>query len=127
VAGADGLIIGTGYQNTSDIAAQSGNFAEVSAAVAARAYTGPNNLSDWFLPSRYELNELCKYARNTGQAAGASISCAGGTLRTGFASSYHWSSSELGATTAGSQYFGSGNQSDGSKSYALYVRPVRAF
>jgi hypothetical protein len=64
ITGADGTAIGTGYQNTLDIIAQSGNEGEASAAGIARAYRGPSNLSDWFLPSYYELNEMCKYAKN---------------------------------------------------------------
>jgi hypothetical protein len=83
--------------------------------------------SDWFLPSKDELNEVCKYARNTGQAAGASFVCTGGTLRTGFASDSYWSSSEFVAFRAWYQFFGGGSQSDNGKAHPLYVRPLRAF
>jgi hypothetical protein len=132
VSGADGLIIGTGYQNTLDIVAQTGNVAATSAAVAARAYGGPNSLSDWFLPSRYELNELCKYAKNTGQDVGSVPVCSGGSAATlrGFLSSYYWSSSESATSSADSasvQRFNDGNQYDLGKSNLFYVRPVRAF
>lgn len=83
--------------------------------------------SDWFLPSKDELNEVCKYARNTGQAAGASFVCTGGTLRTGFASDSYWSSSEFVAFRAWYQFFGGGSQSDNGKAHPLSVRPLRAF
>ena len=57
VSGADGTIIGTGAQNTIDIVAQAGNVAATSAAAYASDYTY-GGFSDWFLPSRDELNEL---------------------------------------------------------------------
>ena len=126
VSGADGTAIGTGYQNTLDIVAQIGNVAATSAAVAARAYRGPENLSDWFLPSRYELNELCKYARNTTNCSGA-----GGTLRTGFTINYYWSSSQAAGSSAWASLIhptlGSGTGSSRDKPSRHYVRPVRAF
>ena len=96
------------------------------AAGVADAYTTPT-ATDWFLPSKDELNEVCKYARNTGQAAGANIACTGGTLRSDFSRGYHWSSSESDAFPAWLQIFVSGFQGGTSKVYAAYVRPVRSF
>jgi hypothetical protein len=126
VSGADGTAIGTGYQNTSDIVAQSGNVAATSAAVEARAYRGPNNLSDWFLPSKDELNELCKYAKNTGQASGGGTICAGGSAASlrGFLTSDYWGSSEI---DNGFAWFHGlyGFQDGAAKNLSLYVRPVR--
>lgn len=57
VSGADGTAIGTGYQNSVDIAAQSGNVAASCAAVMCREYAGGGK-SDWFLPSIDELMQL---------------------------------------------------------------------
>ena len=98
------------------------------AAGAADAYTTAT-ASDWFLPSRDELNEVCKYARNTGQAAGATAVCTGGTVRAGFIPLFYWSSSEHDATNAWGQDFSKGNQRDfdGKTASTYYVRPVRAF
>ena len=96
------------------------------AAGVADAYTTPT-ASDWFLPSRDELNEVCKYARNTGQAAGADIVCTGGELRGGFSSGYYWSSSEFDVNVAWGQYFLTGNQGYIAKYPTFFVRPVRAF
>lgn len=130
VSGADGTAIGTGYQNTSDIIAQIGNVVATSAAVEARAYRGPNSLSDWFLPSKDELNELCKYAKSTGDASGSGTPCTGGTSTVrGFATVSFWSSSEYVANRAWSQGFRYGGQDFDYyfKSSTLYVRPVRAF
>jgi hypothetical protein len=96
------------------------------AAGVADAYTTPT-ASDWFLPSRDELNEVCKYARNTGQAAGADIVCTGGELRGGFSSGYYWSSSEFDVNIAWGQYFLTGDQGYIAKYPTFFVRPVRAF
>jgi Protein of unknown function (DUF1566) len=130
VFGADGTAIGTGYQNTLDIVAQTGNVAATSAAVEAREYRGPNNHSDWFLPSKLELNQLCRYAWNLSVSPGTET-CTGmsGTILTGFSSNSYWSSSEYDASYAWRQNFAYGNQSFSFlKINAVpYVRPVRAF
>ena len=96
------------------------------AAGVADAYTTAT-ASDWFLPSKDELNEVCKYARNTGQAAGASTVCSGGTLRSDFTFDWYWSSSEFDVPVSWRQYFASGLQFNYGKESTSYVRPVRAF
>jgi hypothetical protein len=63
------------------------------AASVARSYSG-GGLSDWFLPSRDELNLVCRYA-NTLDMTSSSI-CTAGTVRAGFdatANPSWWSSS----------------------------------
>jgi hypothetical protein len=68
--------------------------------------------SDWYLPSKDELNQL--YINRV--AIG------------GFASNYYWSSTEYYLTTAWAQRFGDGTQNDGYKYLnGLSVRAVRAF
>jgi hypothetical protein len=124
--GATALGIGVGMANTTAIQAQTGNDASTSAAVYAYDYTN-NSMADWYLPSKDELNELCKYARNTGQDAGASTVCAGGTLRSGFSTGAYWSSSEGDELNAWYQYFAKGIQLDFGKFNTAHVRPVRAF
>jgi hypothetical protein len=57
VTGADATAIGTGYQNTLDIIAQGNSTSTTSAAAYCRSLT-INTYSDWFLPSRDELNQL---------------------------------------------------------------------
>ena len=129
VSGADGVVVGTGYQNSLDIVAQSGNIAASSAAVASRAYAGGGK-TDWFLGSRDEMNELCKYARKTGQASSSAIVCAGGERPSarGFSSDYYWSSSEVAADGAWFQDLILASASaSATKNFATSVRPVRAF
>ena len=95
------------------------------AAGVADAYT-TSTAADWFLPSRDELNEVCKYERNTGQTAGASIVCAGRPGQSGSSATY-WSSSEVPTGDAMTQAFLSGGQVANIKTTMLYVRPVRSF
>ena len=128
----DYIGLGTGRAATAAIVARhnAGGVAKAAyAAGVADAYTTAT-ASDWFLPSKDELNEVCKYARDTGQLAGAAIVCTGGTLRDGFSSGYYWSSSEYGDYAAWYQYFDYGAQYGNYKDGELttyFVRPVRAF
>jgi hypothetical protein len=136
--GAIQTAIGTGYQNSNAIVAQTGNVAASSAAVAARAYRG-NSLTDWYLPSRDELNQMCKWARGiTGDALTTLTTvCTGGTSNsgssaTGFVDNRYWSSTEFARNSseeniARGQNFDGGSQDDGEKSDIFFVRPVRAF
>ncbi len=122
------VAIGTGRAATTTIVARhdAGGVSKADyAAGVADAYTTPT-ASDWFLPSKDELNEMCKYARNTGQAAGADIVCTGGVLRDGFSDAY-MSSSEFDGNEAWTQSFYSGSPNYYTKDYPSYVRPVRAF
>ena len=109
---AQGQAIGTGYKNTEAIVTQSGGGSTVNkAGTIARAYRGPNSLSDWYLPSKDELNELFLKKDTVG----------------GFSTDFYWSSSEVAAVTARNQNFSNGNQGFNFKGSAYYVRPVRAF
>ena len=130
------LALGTGRSATAEIVARhsAGNVLKADyAAGVADAYTTAT-ASDWWLPSRDELNEVCKYARATGQAAGALVVCSGGSsaIARGFAGIQYSSSSEYGtstfeATTAWLVDFEDGDQYNDYRSIALYVRPVRGF
>jgi hypothetical protein len=110
-ATAQGTVIGTGLKNTEAMVTQSdgGNTAS-RAGTITRAYRGPNNLTDWYLPSKDELAEL--YAKRD---------------TVGFSAGSYWSSSERAGPTAWRQSFGTGNQFDSAKGLTFYVRPVRAF
>ena len=108
--GAIGTAIGTGLSNTNAIIASQGATATSYAAGLARAYAG-GGYTDWYLPSKDELNKL--YLNRT--AIG------------GFADDYYWSSTEIFTNTAFLMNFGFGHQENLGKSYPGYVRAIRAF
>jgi hypothetical protein len=128
--------IGTGYANTSAIVLQDAT--ESKAGTIARAYSGPNGLSDWFLPSKDELNQMCKWANAVAWTSDATP-CTAGTLNAGtghglnaagFLSDLYQSSSETASgppNQAFSQAFSNGLQITGPKRNSNPVRPVRAF
>lgn len=110
VVGADGTDIGTGQQNTADIVAQTGNVAATSAAVYCDEYTY-GGFSDWFLPSKDELNELYIQRNIVG----------------GLQVSYYSTSSEYSYEAFWFQSFIDGNPNTPYKNNAYYIRPVRSF
>ena len=108
IAGADGTAVGTGAANTADIVA--GCAEANTAAKIADAYT-LNGYTDWYLPSKDELNLLYQQKTVVG----------------GFANLNYWSSSEGNSDYAWNQYFSSGVHDFNAKNYTLPVRAVRAF
>ena len=115
ISGADGTAIGTSEQNTIDITAVVGGCS--TAGIAARLV---NDLTlggqtDWFLPSKDELNQLYTNLHSASTPLG------------GFSTGLYWSSSENSDILAWSQTFSSGRQGGLFKSNTYYVRPVRAF
>ncbi len=108
ISGAQGTAVGTGAANTAAIV--SGCSDAGIAAKIADAYV-LNGYTDWFLPSKDELNLLKLKSSVVG----------------GFALNLYWSSSEFDSTSAWLQYFSDGSQDYLSKYYALPVRAVRAF
>jgi hypothetical protein len=124
--------LGTGRAATSAIVARhtAGGISKTAyAAGIADDYTTAT-ASDWFLPSKDELNEVCKYAtREDSSTRGSSAACVGGGgLRSGFTSDY-WSSSEVDATKGWAQFIWPtvGVQFEADKTDPSSVRPVRAF
>jgi hypothetical protein len=108
-AAAQGAAIGTGLKNTEAIKTQD-NTAD-RAGTITRAYRGPNNLTDWHLPSQDELNELYNQRDTVGGSSDAT----------------YWSSSEYPPDIAWLQNFPDGSRTNNFKTAAHYVRPVRAF
>ena len=109
--GATGTLIGTGLANTNTIITSQGGTATSYAAGLARAHTG-GGYTNWYLPSKGELNKL--YLNRT--AIG------------GFANNYYWSSTEDDYNLwAWVQDFGSDSQFNSSKGNPFYVRAIRAF
>jgi hypothetical protein len=108
ISGADGTAIGTGNQNTIDII--NGCNQEGAARLCGDLVLG--GYSDWYLPSKDELNKL--YINRV--AIG------------GFANNFYWSSTEYNSYAAWIQVFGNGNQNTEDKGYSYgSVRAVRAF
>jgi len=125
----DYIGLGTGRAATAAIIARhnAGGVTKADyAAGVADAYTTVT-ASDWFLPSKDELNEVCKYASGTGQPAGAAIVCTGGALLNSFSSNSYWSSSERAYYVAWLHRFSDGYLGSNNKKSPGYVRPVRAF
>jgi hypothetical protein len=127
--------IGTGFQNSDAIVAQTGNVAASSAAVVARAYIG-TGLTDWYLPSSDELNQMCKWVRGQAWTSDATVCNNTGALNSGlgaagFAIGSYYSSSEWADFPSWhfvlSRSFNNGGEGAGAKSGINYIRPVRAF
>ena len=127
--------IGTGYANTMAIVGQSAT--PDRAGTIARAYRGPNNLTDWYLASIDELNQMCKWQRGRPWTSDATR-CSSGTMNTGagaagFVQDEYRSSTEYGPSSAQYQQFGDaysdpGYQGQGGgKANSIHVRPIRAF
>lgn len=113
ISGADGTVIGTGNQNTTDIMA--GCATSGIAARVAKAYGG-GGYNDWYLPSKDELNKL--YINRA---------IIGGFTHGG--NDYYWSSSEYNSNWGNFQYFNTGNQNVTAKSTTtnFYARAIRSF
>jgi hypothetical protein len=107
--GVTGTAIGTGLANTNAIIASQGETATSYAAGLARAYRG-GGYTDWYLPSKDELNKL--YLNR---------------IAIGGADGFYWSSSEYDFTSAWLQYFSSGLLFYDAKASREYVRAIRAF
>ena len=114
--GTTGTAIGDGQANTTLIVNQAG--CTSGAAWVCADYTnidtGTGVYSDWFLPSKDELNQLWV---NRAVIGGFHVS----------SNSPYWSSSELSATAAWFQGFETGPQNGSAKGNASWVRAVRAF
>ena len=100
--------IGSGFSNTKTMVGS----CTYGAANMAASYNGGGK-SDWFLPSKDELNALYLKKAVVG----------------GFGSSAYWPSSEYASNSTWSweQMFTNGVQDANVKSFTTYVRPIRAF
>lgn len=117
ISGADGIAIGTGAQNTIDIeagCATPGIAADICANLSLNDYT------DWFLPSKDELNEIYINRATIDATALAN----GGVALSPYD---YMSSSEYDANDAWKQMFIDGYQFHNNKFFGYSVRAVRAF
>ncbi len=110
ITGATGTAIGTGLSNSNKIIVSQGEPAISYAAGLARAYTG-GGYTDWYLPSKDELEKL-SYTRE---------------IIGGFVNYYYWSSSEFDLRKAWYQTFFSGRQYTTVKGEPAIVRAIRSF
>ena len=113
--GATGTAVGTGSANTDAIIAAQGATETSYAAGLAKAYAA-GGYTDWFLPSKDELNKM--YLKKEILEAVSGF--------TAFSDDY-WSSTEDGSSLAWRQLFVNGNQASINKYYTVSVRAVRAF
>jgi hypothetical protein len=104
--------IGTGRKNTTLIRTNHQSSNEDFAAKACNNYRGPNNLTDWFLPSLEELKQLYTNRISTNKP---SISV------------HYWSSSQLMFNYVYIIYSYDGQESNDFKNTLNKVWPVRAF
>jgi hypothetical protein len=116
VDGADGQAIGTGYQNTLDIA--SGCSETPIAASEALAYESEGYI-DWYLPSRDELDEMYSTIGQGGPEGNI-----GGFENN---NNWYWSSSEFNNYYAWYVFFDFGFTNNFSKGNPGRVRVIRAF
>ena len=140
--GATATAIGWGYRNTRAIVAQGNTGTATSAAALADSHTVTVSgviYDDWFLPSKDELNQLCRWSR------GLVVSedrCSGGSSNAGIGASdfppdtsgtvTFWTSTENSATDAKGQSLaradaGVQNNRPKNDGWPALVRPIRAF
>jgi hypothetical protein len=127
--------IGWGYRNTRAIVAQGNSNTANSVAPIADSYTvtvAGVVYDDWFLPSKDELNQMCKWARGQAWVSDATAcnnsgSLNSGTGASGFTSYYYWSSSESANSLARMQNFADGAPVSTFKFNVVYIRPIRSF
>ena len=126
--GVTGTAIGTGKANTVAIVSGGDVNCTLGAGFTADRYTstGATPYSDWFLPSKDELNQLCHYARTEAQSTG-NCSSSSAPLRAGFVADYFGSSSEYDPGVLWIQTFAGSFTAGGAKAATSYIRPVRSF
>lgn len=135
--GANATGIGDGAANTSNMMTAG---CVSSAANAATAYAG-GGFTDWFLPSRDELNAMCNYSRTwvgsplappTGTCTGSQDGMFAGS-DFGFQGEQYWTSSQPDSVTnprgwfANYQHLVDGAQNYDWKSWSWRIRPIRSF
>jgi hypothetical protein len=112
LSGTFGTGIGTGKNNTTLILTSGADINAPAALACKNANYGSK--SDWFLPSKDELDLMYKNLKNKGLG--------------GFSNDWYWSSSQNNNLCAWSQDFSDGLQTSlNSKNYPFSVRAVRAY
>jgi hypothetical protein len=119
--------IGTGKANTAKIAAVCTSNGAAHWITVKNETSGVGGKTDWFLPSKDELNQLCRYARQ--QSESTAVCSSDGILRAGFQGWSYWSSTQYSSTAAWYQRMNDGVQdgAGGTKTISVWTRPVREF
>ena len=116
--------VGGGFASTEELASSPCG----SNSAAASAYNfAPSGVSGWYLPSKDELNELCKFANNQTTGDTSAVCIKGDALRPGFTPTFYWSSTQDGNDFAWYQNFVTGQQLRYGKPATAAIRPIRAF
>ncbi len=117
IIGASGTYIFSGESNTMNIINEC-----TTPGIAAElcANLNLNGYSDWFLPSKDELDEMYEFIGNGASAPNTNIG--------GFADAFYWSSTQFSDNRAYSQQGITGSQGQSLKfESSLYVRAIRTF
>ncbi len=109
--------IGTGYKNSIRIAEFCNSAYPTGAANLARAYRGPSNLTDWYLPSFNELKELFNARYNV----------PGLRLQGGGNNSVYWSSTQKSSDQAWVKVLADGAEGGNFKDFGNPIHAIRSF
>jgi hypothetical protein len=129
--------IGSGYQNTRAIILQGNTDTATSAAALADYYTNSNTgVADWYLGSKDEVTQMCKWVRNRPWVSDATACSTSGSLNTGPGAAgfttWNWSSSESTGVYKPNPWIASFNggswyENYGKRETDTTFRPIRAF
>ena len=116
------VAVGSGFKNTEAMIAQDAT--PNRAGTAARAYLGPKNLSDWYLPSKDELIALCSFSPKQETASALFYKC---ISKNSDKTEGYWSSTEYSDETTWSREASLGSQATVIKNLDLRLRPIMSF
>ena len=108
VTGATGTELAIGQANTAPVVSAQGSGSYAAILCDQLVLKG---FSDWFLPSKDELNVLFVRRAEVG----------------GFTNGFYWSSTEHGEGSAWEQAFNTGTQYYANKNFPIRIRAIRAF
>lgn len=124
-------VLGTGKTNTTAIVSwlnsnTNDTYGDVADKINRAAYLCDaliiDGYSDWFLPSKDELDKIYINLKSGTDENGAVYTAVGS-----FAADYYWSSSEVDANKAWSQSFSDGSRVSSLKTSTYRVRAIRKF
>ena len=127
--GSTSVSIGLGQTNTTAMMSQVGYTGGAATVCDEYTTTTVNGItySDWFLPSKDELNQM--YVNREAINTAATADGVGGAVFSYANTRYYWSSTEASSGDAWCQYFSNiiNSQNQPEKNFLYHVRAVRAF